>query len=81
MVLETLVFSPFNHLTRLVARENFIKLELRLPSVHSKLSGSFAVSELLQLNKTVYLPRISSSFHTKLGFMFITFRARCSAWQ
>jgi hypothetical protein len=24
MVLETSVFSPFNHLTRLVARENFI---------------------------------------------------------
>jgi hypothetical protein len=24
MVLETLVFSPFNHLTRLVARRNFI---------------------------------------------------------
>jgi hypothetical protein len=25
MVLETLVISPFNHLTRLVAREDFIK--------------------------------------------------------
>jgi hypothetical protein len=24
MVLETLIFSPFNHLTRLVARQNFI---------------------------------------------------------
>jgi hypothetical protein len=26
MDFETLVFSPFNHLTRLVARENFIIL-------------------------------------------------------
>jgi hypothetical protein len=29
MVLETLVFSPFDHLTRLVARENFIILSRR----------------------------------------------------
>jgi len=29
MVLETLVLSTFNHLTRLVARENFIILSRR----------------------------------------------------
>jgi hypothetical protein len=29
MVLETLVFSPFNHLTRLVARKKFIKFSRR----------------------------------------------------
>jgi hypothetical protein len=29
MVFETLVFSPFNHLTRLIARENFIILSHR----------------------------------------------------
>jgi len=29
MVLETLVFSPFNHLTRLLALENFIILNCR----------------------------------------------------
>jgi hypothetical protein len=30
MVIETLVFSPFNHLTRLVAREDFIIYVLKL---------------------------------------------------
>jgi hypothetical protein len=29
MVFETLVFSPFNHLTRLIVRENFIILSRR----------------------------------------------------
>jgi hypothetical protein len=32
MVLETLIFSPFNHLTRLVAREDFI--------IHSRCESS-----------------------------------------
>jgi hypothetical protein len=34
MVLETLFFSPFNHLTRLVAREDFIIHEGDVYDVH-----------------------------------------------
>jgi hypothetical protein len=34
MVLETLVFSPFNHLTRLVTREAFIIVAVKAP-VHT----------------------------------------------
>jgi hypothetical protein len=36
MVFETLVFSPLNHLTRLIARENFIIIIFNLTVTHLK---------------------------------------------
>jgi hypothetical protein len=41
MVLETLVFLPFNHLTWLVAREVFIKISVVLHSLHSDISVKY----------------------------------------
>jgi hypothetical protein len=35
MVFETLVFSPLNHLTRLIARENFIMRKVALIKVRA----------------------------------------------
>jgi hypothetical protein len=36
MVLETLIFTPFNHLTRLVAQEDFIMYNGCCAALHNK---------------------------------------------
>jgi hypothetical protein len=56
MVLETLVFSPFNHLTRLVARENFITLIVsRRESSRSYFKFSVSVFFTLGCNVVEFL--------------------------
>jgi hypothetical protein len=59
MVFETLVFSPLNHLTRLIARENFIIFSRRE-------SNKFHLMHFLQrsthLSKTCCRPLITSKF-------------------
>jgi hypothetical protein len=56
MVLETLVFSPFNHMTRLVARENFIEL-----SILYERKEFYQVSGALNLHQVILSSGIQNS--------------------
>jgi hypothetical protein len=51
MVLETLVFSPFNHLTWLAAREDFIKFNVSYVSIYSFVGDSY--KEIVSVTKLI----------------------------